>query len=236
VWRALLPALTACLLAACSGGGGSPALEFGEAAGFASQNSLLILQDLPVGWAALPGGPDATDVELSGPCDFTAREVVFPEAAASAQSETFGGPDERETRSFAATFASEAEATAAMTAVKAMVARCRDEYLDALNAAAEARLDALGIDLSILGGIEVSLDDVQLDVSADELLGYRGEVGVHVVGYNRDYTLDIAVLRAGRMMGVLTYSAYDGIDGAEESQIAGAFSLRLREADESLPR
>lgn len=226
----LIPVI-ATLLAAC---GGDDPPEFADVAPDAAEQALITRDSLPPGWREESGSP-LDGVELSSGCDILTPEGAFPDAAAIASSPSFTTVDRRSAQSFSAVFESEERARGAVGVVEATVDRCHDEFLDEVGDAAEAELKGEGVDLGPFADIDVGIDRGTPPDAGDQALLYEVRVRVSVLGVEREFNADIALVRDGRVVGVLLYSSYSHLDEAEEGAFLKLMADRLAEAEGTLP-
>lgn len=236
--RALLPLLAVTVLAACGSGDGStpgPSSDFGAAARDATDSALMTLDDLPQFWTV--GDPDDTnlDVELSPECDVFDTNVSLPGATATDAALPYNGTEARMATFITAAFQDEQTAITAFDGLGPLVDRCGPELLQAIEETARREAAELGFDLGPLGRVDVTIDDHEFVQLGDQSQALRVLVEVRVLGIGTDFTLDIIVVRAGRMMGTMTYSNFGKLDTVEEQNIARTMTGKLSDADAMLP-
>ncbi len=238
MYRALLAALAAALLAACGGGSGPtpiPSIDFGAAAREAADSALMTLKDLPEFWSL--GDPDDSnlDVELTPECDVFDTDISFPGAAATDEAPLYDGTEERMATFITAAFREERTAVAAFDGLDRLVERCRPEFLEAIEEAARREAEDRGFALGPFGRVDVALNDHDFVPLGDQSQAFRVLVKVRVLGIGTDFTLDIIAVRAGRMIGTMTYSNFGELDTVEEEAIARTMTDKLTKADAALP-
>lgn len=243
--RVLLPALLAALFAVTACGGGSdsasptptpsPTIDFGAVARDAAADALVTLDELPQFWIEGTDEDLTVELDLSPDCDVLDPDVAFPGAVATDQSPVHLGTGERQATFLTAAFRTEADAAAVLPAQDALVDRCYDEFLDAIDQAARDAAADQGVDLGVIGQIDVSLGPTAFPTLGDETGARRASVSVVVVFVSTDFDVDIIVVRSGRMIGVMTYSNYGFINSEEEETIARAMLAKLSAADAALP-
>jgi hypothetical protein len=225
------------ILAACGGGGDppTPTVDFGAAARVAANDALVTLDDLPQFWIQGTEEDQNANVQLSPDCDVFDPRVAFPGAAAVEQSPVYLGTGERQATFVSAAFREEADAIAALEGQDALVDRCYDEFLAAIEQAARDAAAEQGVELGALSDIDVALEEIEFPPLGDETQARRASVSVTVVIVTTDFDLDIIVVRSGRMMGAMTYSNFEFIDSEEEETIARAMTSKLAAANATLP-
>lgn len=236
--RALPPALLSALLflAACGGSGDSAStVDFDAAARTAASDALVTLDDLPQFWIEGTEEDQNADVVLSPECDVFDPEVGFPGAAAIDQSPVYLGTGERQATFITAAYREEADAVTVIDGQDALVDRCFNEFLVAIDQAARDAAADQGVSLGALSDVDVGLDEIEFPPLGDETRARRASVSVTVVIVTTDFDLDIIVVRTGRMLGAMTYSNFEFIDSEEEETIARAMAARLATADATLP-
>jgi hypothetical protein len=239
MFRALPPALVTAFLflAACGGGGDppTPTVDFDAAARAAANDALVTLDDLPQFWVEGTQEDQNANVVLSRDCDVFDPQVGFPGAAAIEQSPVYLGTGERQATFITAAYREEADAVTVIDGQAALVDRCYDEFLDAIEQAARDAAAEQGVELGALSDIDVGLEEIEFPPLGDETRVRRASVSVTVVIVTTDFDLDIIVVRSGRMMGAMTYSNFEFIDSEEEESIARAMTAKLAAADATLP-
>jgi hypothetical protein len=218
------------VIAAC---GGSDPPEFADVAPTAAEEAVLAADDLPPGWRE--GGDSTLDrVELSAECDVLSPKGAFPKSAATAFSPSFSTVDRRSAQSFSAVFDSSGEASAALAELDARVGGCRDEFREAVREVAAAEIEADGLDLGPLARIDVSIDKGAPPDAGNEAVLYRVHVGVSVLGVDREFSADIALVRerGGRRA---RYSTYGRISEDDETAFVQVMARHLVDAEETLP-
>lgn len=237
--RILIPVGVALLLAACSGSDNSgtptPTVDFASAASQAAEDARMTLTDLPEFWTV--GMPEDANVniDLSPGCDIFDPGIAFPESVLVEQSDVFLGRGEQQASFVTAVFREESDAIAALESQDALVERCRDEFLEAMEQAARDEAAERGVNLGSLADIEVGIEETDFASLGDDTQARRASVVVSVVGVRTIFDADIVVVRSGRMMGAMTYSNFQFIDEEEEEMIARNMTDRLAAADASLP-
>ena len=227
----LLVPFSAVVLVACGGDG---AREFADVASDAAEQAIITRDDLPPGWRE-ESGSTLDQVELSPQCDILTPDGAFPEAAATASSPSFTTVERRSAQSFSAVFESGDLAGDAVEDVNATVDRCHKQFLDAVRKIAEEELESQGLDLGPLADIDVEIESGTPPAAGDQSLWYEVQVSVSVLGAKQEFNADIILVRDGRVVGVLLYSSYGPIDGAEEMAFLKLVTDRLAEAEEELP-
>jgi hypothetical protein len=144
------------------------------------------------------------------------------------------GPLDQQVASYAAAYPVTEAAADEMQTIAGMVERCEDEYKAEVEQSAKERLSVLGIDLGIFADIDVSLDEVDVASLGDESNAYRVHVSVSVPGPDQSFTLDVTVVRVGRLVGAVTYSGYGELDVEEEQRINETLVDKLSAADDRL--
>ena len=116
-----------------------------------------------------------------------------------------------------------------------IIARCRDEFLVAIEETARAEAADRGFDLGFLARVKVDFREHDFVPLGDQSLAQRVLVEIRVIGIGTDFTLDVIAVRAGRMIGIMTYSDFGEIETAEEEAFAHHMTDKLTNANLSLP-
>ncbi|HSP54658.1 MAG TPA: hypothetical protein VLS25_03635 [Dehalococcoidia bacterium] len=217
------------LFVAC--GGGSP--EFSEAAPLAADEAVIAAKDLPAGWEQSSSTLD--NVALPDGCKVLTPEGAFPAAGATASSRSYSTTDRRSAQSFSAVFRSADEASQALSDLDRTVERCHGAFVDAVHNAAKDVVEPLGVKLGPLLNIDVSIEKGSPPAIGDEALLYQVGVRVNALGANQEFNADISVVRNGRVVGVMIYSAYARIDVSDQSALLAVIKRRLESAEKKLP-
>lgn len=241
--RVLPPALlaTPLILAACGGSSDPPAdsptptVDFAAAARAAVNDALITLDELPQFWIEGTEEDQNAEIELSPACDVFDPQVAFPGSAATGQTSVYLGTGERQATFLTAAFREEANAIAVFDGQDALVDRCYDEFLAAIEQAARDAAAEQGVELGSLAQIDVGLDEIEFAPLGDQTKARRASVSVTVTFVTTRFDADIVVVRSGRMIGAMTYSNFEFIDSEEEETIARAMLARLAAADAALP-
>ena len=106
--------------------------------------------------------------------------------------------------------------------------RCGDEYKDRVEKIARARLSVIGIDVGIFTSIHVSLEEATANPLGDQSRTYRLEVKVSLPGPDQSFTLDVAVVRVGRVVGAITYAGFGDHNADEEAALGDVFVAKMR--------
>lgn len=235
-----LPAAAALfLLIACGGSGDpstpTPTVDFATAARQAVAGALVTLEDLPQFWTEGASSDGNFELDLSPQCDVFDPNVAFPGAVATDQSPVYLGSGERQASFVTAVFREEDTAEAAIDGQDALVDRCLDEFLDAIEQAARDEAARQAGELGSLANVDVGLESIDFASLGDQTSARRASVTVSVIGIRADFAADVIVVRSRRVAGVLTYSNFESIDTEEEELIATAMATKLAAADASLP-
>lgn len=245
--RVFAPALfvTLIVLAACGGSSDSPSptpsatpsptIDFGAVAREAAAEALVTLDELPQFWIQGTAEDENFEIDLSPDCNVFDPQVGFPGSFVTDQSPVYLGTGERQATFLTAVFREEADAIAVFDGQDALVDRCYDEFLDAIDQAARDAAADQGVNLDVIGQIDVSLDKIDFPPIGDQVSARRSSVSIVVVFVTTDFDLDIVVVRSGRMIGAMTYSNFEFIDSEEEETIARAMLAKLAAADATLP-
>ena len=238
MYRALLASFAVTVLAACGGEGEPtpiPIIDFGVAARDAADSALMTLDDLPEFWAV--GNPDDTnlDVDLTPACDVFDTSVLFPDAAATDDAPPYDGTEERMATFITAAFREELTAIEAFDGLDSLVDLCRPELLEAIEETTRREAAERGFGLGPFGRVDVTLGDHDFIPLGDQSQALRVLVEVRVLGIGTDFTLDIILVRTGRMIGTMTYSNFGDLDEIEEEAIARAMTDKLTDSDARLP-
>lgn len=241
----LAPIATLILLAACGGSSSdptlsptsspSPTVDFGAAARAAATDALVTLAELPQFWIEGTEEDQNFEINLSPACDVFDPQVGFPGSVATDQSPTYLGTGERQATFLTAAFRDEATAAAVFDGQDALVDRCYDEFLAAIEQAARDGAADRGFELGDLAQLDVGLEEIDFATIGDQIQARRASVSIAVVFVTTDFDVDIVVARSGRMIGAMTYSNFEFIDSAEEETIARAMVAKLAAADAALP-
>lgn len=235
--RTLLAAtLVALALAAC-GDSTEPANDFAASARGAAPAVPLTVDDVAAGWEALPDDENlAAGVSLPEECDIFDLELAFPGAVATASGDGLKGPLGQQVTSYSAVFETEGAAQAAIDGTREIVTRCTSEFKSEIKAIAERESAALGVDLGIFADINVDVGERE-DVPAigDGSVSYRAEVNVDILGNNINFTLDVTLLRSGRVAAAMTYAQYGEPKEEDETAVTSALLGKAEAAEEQLP-
>lgn len=234
---ATLAVFVGAVLTSCGNGGDSatPTPNFAVLAAAAVDDAPIALTDLPTGWTTPTPEEDLTaGLELSAECDLRDLNVVFPGAAAVERSGSFVGPLDQQVASYAAVYQTTEGAVNEMQTIAAMVSRCEEEYKDEVEESAKERLSVLGIDLGVFADMDVSLDEVEAGPLGDESKLYRVNVSVGVPGPDQSFTLDVTVVRVGRVVSAVTYSGYGELDADEERSLNETLVGKMTAANDRL--
>jgi hypothetical protein len=223
------------LCAACGGSEGS--LDpYREAASQAAQNSVLVLQDLPNGWAASSLGEESyANIQLTGECaPLTARGADFAGAVASADAEPFAGPLGQELVNTVTAFSGPDTATAAVTAANDLVLRCAQQIQDALRQAIEVAAEDRNVG-GLLSDINTSVEsDASFVDLGDESLAYALKADFSALFQRFEVNGHIIVIRDGPLAGVLVYAGLGDARPEEEQAVASTLADKLSRESSSL--
>jgi hypothetical protein len=201
----------------------------------AANQAVLKLTDLPAGWKARP--PDNSDddinFEFSQGCKVLEYDTL---EIAKADSDDLWGPAKQKVNSDAAVFAGDSAALDAFGVFANSWAACREEVLNAFRQALVTSATKDGVDPNSLQ-LTMSFEPVPAPVLGDATGGmYRLLASFVVEGQPVSFTIDFLMIRHGRMLGGLVYSAVNATpDAADEQQLAGLAAAKLIAAEASLP-
>ena len=238
MYRVLPVALVAILLAACASASApspSPTVDFEAAARGAVDSALVTLDELPDFWTEVDAADAEFDIELSPECDVFDTDVSFPGAAAIEEGPPYSGPGERLATFTTAAFREEQTAIDALDGIDEIIARCQGEFLEAIEETARAEAADRGFDLGVLARVNVGFSKHDFIPLGDQSRAQRVSVEIRVIGIGTDFTLDVIAVRAGRMIGTMTYSDFGELEAAEEEAFARHMTDKLTNADLSLP-
>ncbi|MCH8815166.1 MAG: hypothetical protein IH957_08760 [Chloroflexi bacterium] len=238
MYRAVMASCAVALLAACAGEsapGSSPTLDFQTAASDAVVSALVTLDELPEFWTEVDAADAEFEIELSPECDVFDTDVSFPGAVATEEGPPYNGPGERLATFMTAAFREEQQATDAFDGIDEIIARCQDEFLEAIEETARAEAADRGFDLGVLARVNVDFSEHDFIPLGDQSLAQRVSVEIRVIGIGTDFTLDVIAVRKGRMIGTMTYSDFGELEVAEEEAFARQMTEKLTIADLSLP-
>ena len=196
----------------------------------------MTLDDLPQFWTVGDPADTNLDVKLTPECDVFDTNVSLPGATATDAAPPYNGTEARMATFITAAFQDEQRAIAALEGLDPLIDRCRPELLKAIEETARREAAGLGFDLGPLGRIDVAIDDHEFVQLGDQSQALRVLVEVRVLGIGTDFTLDIIAVRAGRMIGTMTYSNFGDLDTVEEEEIALSMTRKLTDADVTLPK
>jgi hypothetical protein len=223
--------VSAALMAAC---GGADPPTFAETAPDAAEEALIRGDQLPLGWQE--GSETTLDrVQLSRSCDLLTPEGAFPGASATATSASFETADQRGAQSFSAVFETAELAGDALVALDTRVESCREEFLDAVRDVAEEEIESQGINPGPFADIDVAIERAPLAGVGEEASVYQVRVKVSILGADREFSADVALVRKGRVVGALLYSAYRQIQDEEERAFLNLLIMRLEASDDMFP-
>lgn len=226
------------LLTACSGGSSSAGGEedFAGAARRAAPAIPLTPDDLNEDWfRSETAGNFLDQLTLRPACDIRDPRVVFPGAVAAERSDTLEGPAGQQVLTYGAVFPDEATAAASLDAVGRLIEECETDFKDEVGRLAAEQLDALGIDLGFFADIDVSLTPAEVPEAGDDLRAYRLQVTVGVLGQDREFTVDVAALRSGRIAGGLVFAAFGEPSGPQQAALRRLLLAKMEAADAELP-
>lgn len=241
VWLLIPAVLAACVLVACGGSDDpaptaspSPTIDFPAVARRVVPDAVLTIEDMP-GFEAQDTANLAEQADLSAECDIFDPDLVFPDAVATAQSDPFVGPGDRQVFNHAAIYESTADASAGMASTQAILDRCEDEFNDVVEQVAKDELDRLGIDVGLFTNIDITIGNYDPPPAGDELLGYRMNVSVNLVLTKQEYNLDVIVVREGRVVGAVMFGTFGAINSNDEALLLERVTGKLSAAEEALP-
>jgi hypothetical protein len=146
----------------------------------------------------------------------------------------FSGLTDQQVTSYGAVYDTEAGAENAVDSTLDLFDLCGDEYKDEVERLAKARLAVIGIDLGIFADIDVSLEEADAEPRGDQALAYRLQVKVGIPGADQKFTLDVSVMRVGRVVGAIMYASFGDVNTEEESTFADQLVVNMTAADEQL--
>ena len=238
MYRAVMASCAVALLAACAGESApdsSPTLDFQTAASDAVVSALVTLDELPEFWTEVDAADAEFEIELSPECDVFDTDVSFPGAVATEEGPPYNGPGERLATFMTAAFREEQQATDAFDGIDEIIARCQDEFLEAIEETARAEAADRGFDLGVLARVNVDFSEHDFSPLGDQSLAQRVSVAIRVIGIGTDFTLDVVAVRTRRMIGIMTYSDFGELAAAEEEAFARHMTDKLTNAALSLP-
>jgi len=227
-------------LVACGGGPSAmltPTPDFEEAARTLAPSVPLTLSDVPNGWEkAAEGESDLTQtVELPSECNIFDLDVAFPNGFVRAVGPHLNRSD-RQLTSYGAIYRTRNDAQKDVDGTHDILDRCADDYKSAVEKIADEQLSALGIHLGFLARIDVTLVELPEAATGGSSRFYRLQAKVNVPGDDLTFTLEARVVRAGRVVGALTYYTQGEGGTDEERDITEALLASVTEADDALPQ
>jgi hypothetical protein len=89
----------------------------------------------------------------------------------------------------------------------------------------------VGIDLGIFADLDVSVEEVDAEPLGDQSRAFRAQVKVSLPGDDQSFTLDVAAVRVGRVVGVVTYAGFGDHNAAEEKSFGDKIVANMTAAD-----
>ena len=234
-FHAGLLTLAAVLLAACSGGDDpAPTPDFAAEAERLVPGAVLALRELE-GFTAFEGEDIGQQADLSAECDVFDAAVVFPDAAATADSGPFEGRSDDQLLNYAAIYTTSADAQQAIAGTRELLERCEGEFRERIEQVVRDVVADFGVDPDFIADLDITIGEYEAPPAGEQYLGYRINVEVNLVLISQQYNLDVIFVREGRVAGALMYGRIGVINMETETMLVELAAGKLAETDEALP-
>lgn len=192
--------------------------------------------EMPEGWEQNAEGDTGLtqSVELPAECNIFDLHVAFPNAFLTATGPSFHNSG-RQVTTYGAIYRTVDAAQKDVDGTHDIIDRCAGDYKSAVEKIADDQLSALGIHLGFLASIDLTLVDLP-EPTGDGSRSYRLQAKISLPGDDLTLTLDARVVRAGRVVGALTYYTQGEGGTDEESAMTAALVTSATEADGALPK
>lgn len=215
-----------------------PPEVYAAAAQQAAPNALLRVEDLGADWSVAPPDEDGDadfDPQLEGECAQLNQEVTLAGEIATADSEDFAGPGDREISSSSSVFADPDTAEAGMDLFASFVNDCSDQLEDGFRRILVDSLEEEDPFVSI-DNLEIDATPLFVGLFGDHAEGWRIKIRALINGQAFEYTIDQAVIRSGAVVASATFTFVGPADIPFEDQISAVLTNKAAAADATLPR